>query len=49
MLRRKEVMEPEVKAVMEIEGKRLHGLKLKVVCIKVLCSVHCYLQLSWII
>jgi len=55
-LRKKGVMEPEMRAVMEMyreaetaaqcksRVKRLHGLKL--VCIKVLCSVHCYLQLS---
>jgi len=55
-LRKKGVMEPVVRAVemyreaettLQIKVKRLHCLKLKLVCIKVLCSIHCYLQLSW--
>jgi len=39
----------EAESAVQIEGKRLHGLKLKLVCIKILCSVHCYLQLSWML
>jgi len=39
----------ETETSVQIYDKRLRGLKLKLVCINVLCLVHCYLQMSWMI
>jgi len=56
-LRKKGEIEPEARAVMkmyleaetavQIEDKKTAWFEVKVSCIKVLCSIHCYLQLSW--